>query len=94
MKKTLLGGLAAGVALGIAVAGPAHAEVGDPGKDGTPITEDEMELAACLYVSPLMKMTPTQAEEALEGGVAHLRPSHAHALVRSAIASGCQDGAP
>jgi hypothetical protein len=71
--------------------GQAHAEVGDMGADGTPITEDEVEMAACMYVSPLMKMTPAQAEAALEGGPAHLRPSHAHTLIRSAIASGCED---
>jgi len=38
-----------------------------------------------------MNMTPAQAEAALKNGPAHIRPSHAHALVQSAIASGCKD---
>ncbi|HUH68846.1 MAG TPA: hypothetical protein VLZ05_08120 [Mycobacterium sp.] len=29
----------------------AHAEVGDMGASGSPITEDEVEMAACTYVS-------------------------------------------
>jgi hypothetical protein len=93
--KIALGAATALITVGAVLGmGQAYAEVGDIGASGSPITEDEVKLAACLYVSPLMKMTPAQAEEALEDGAAHLRPSHAHALVRSAIASGCQDGAP
>jgi hypothetical protein len=93
MRKTLIGGLTATVAaVGIAVAAPAHAEPDYPhSDDGHPLSEDEVQMAACLYISPMYKLSPSQAEGLLASKT-HISDSKAHAEVLSAIASGCAVG--
>jgi hypothetical protein len=48
-------------------------------------------MAACLYISPMYKLSPEQAESVLASKT-HISQSKAHAEVLSAIASGCAVG--